>query len=217
MKKNVLIVSAHLDDFELGMGGTAAKLCRYNDVFLMVLCKGDRPGSEHVVTPRKSACQNNCRDIGIVDVMFHQYSDTKLDQISQTEICKSIQHHLHMIKPSVVYTHYSDDVHMDHRIVSRATRVACRMRVDCPVKELYEFTIPGSTEWSHTPKYFNLFENITDYVNDKMEMINRYTSELRSPPDPISLESIMSRDKYHGSLCGYRYAEIFNTVFKRCA
>lgn len=215
IKQKCLIVTAHLDDFELGMGGTTTKLCSKEDVYLAVLCKGNRPGYEAVSSPRKTACINNCKDIGIRDTMFHDYSDTRLDQVSQTELCNIIHHHIQTIKPTIVYTHNSDDVHKDHRIVSDVTRVACRMRSTSPVDILYEFSIPGSTEWSHAPRQFNVFEDITDNANDKMEMISRYHTELRSTPDPISLPMIEARDKYHGSLCGYERAETFKLVFKR--
>lgn len=216
MQKNkILIIAAHLDDFELGMGGTTAKLCRDNQVYLLVICKGDRPGHEKVDSLRKAACINNCRDIGIHNTTFHDYSDTRLDQISQTELCSLVYNHIQANKPTTVYTHYSDDVHRDHCIVSDVTRVACRMRQSSPVDKLYEYTIPGSTEWRHEPRQFNVFEDITDHANDKMEMINRYYTELRDAPDPISLSMIGARDKYHGSLCGYDRAEIFKLVFMR--
>lgn len=215
MKNKILLVTSHLDDFELGMGGTATKLCVNNDVYLLVLCRGDRPGNEAVSFSRKAVCVNNCKDIGIKDTMFHNYSDTRLDQVSQTELCCIIQHYIQKIKPVVVYTHYSDDIHRDHCIVSDACRVACRMRESSPVDTLYEFTIPGSTEWRHEPRQFNVYEDITYYASDKMELISRYQTELRLPPDPVSLPMIETRDKYHGSLCGCDRAEIFKLIFKR--
>jgi LmbE family N-acetylglucosaminyl deacetylase len=215
-RNKTLIVAAHVDDFEIGMGGTVSKLCKDGDVFVIILCKGDRPGHEMVESHRRDACMQNCKDIGISDAMFYEYSDTRLDTVPQTDLCNIISRAINKYRPSVVYTNYSNDVHCDHRIVSSCVRVASRMRSSSTVNELYEFSIPGSTEWSHTSIHFNLFENITDHVSDKMEMISRYTTELRQPPDPISLKSIISRDMYHGSLCGYSYAEIFNIVFKRC-
>ena len=215
MKKKILLLTAHLDDFELGMGGTTAKLCEQNDVHLMVLCKGDRPGHEKVGSPRKKACFANCKDVGIVDTSFHEYSDTRLDQTPQTELCNIMYQYIQSIKPTVVYTHYNGDVHKDHQIISSATRVACRMRESSPVNELYEFTIPGSTEWGHEPKQLNVYEDITQHANIKMKMISRYTTELRPSPDPVSLRMITARDQYHGSLCGYELAEGFKLVFKR--
>lgn len=216
MKPTVLIITAHLDDFEFGMGGTVAQLCREgHQVRLIVLCRGDRPGNEHVEFSRCEACINNCNDIGIDDVDFHEYSDTRLDQVPQTELCNLISEPIRNWQPNIVYTHHGYDVHRDHCIVSDVTRVACRMRSNSPVDELYEFSIPGSTEWSHKTSQFNVYNDISDYANDKMEMISRYNTELRNSPDPLSLQMIEVRDKYHGSLCGADRAEVFKLIFKR--
>ena len=213
--KSILIISAHLDDFELGMGGTAAKLCKGHNVYLLVLCQGDRPGHESVQYTRGNACMNNCIDIGVKDMHFCNYSDTTLDTVPQTELCNLISKHIECIRPEIVYTHNSDDVHKDHRILSDVTRVACRMRTTSSVDQLYEYPIPGSTEWNHQPTCYNVFVDITEFANDKMEMISRYDTELRPNPDPISIQMIEARDKYHGSLCGYSRAEVFKLIFTR--
>lgn len=215
-KQRVLIVSAHLDDFELGMGGTAAKICKRSDVSLIVLCKGDRPGNESVVNHRKETCLKNCSSIGMCNISHYDYSDTYLDQIPQTELCNIIYKEVTTFNPTVVYTHHSGDVHNDHRITSNITRVACRMRRGSSVKELFEYTIPGSTEWGFMKNQtFNSYEDISETAEQKMSMISRYTTELRETPDPISLQMIEARDMYHGSLCGYSKAEIFNLIYRR--
>ena len=213
--RRVLIVTAHLDDFELGMGGSAARMAAMNyDVTVIVLCKGDRPGVENVCSSREKACEDNIRQLGF-NLIRYNYSDTKLDQISQTELCDVIYSVISLANPEIVYTHYSRDVHKDHCIVSDVTRVACRMRESSSVKELYEFSIPGSTEWGFNVSGFNKFVDISQYTSKKMSLISQYQTELRSPPDPMSLDMIITRDEYHGSLCGYMSAEVFKTIYIR--
>lgn len=213
--KRYMIVTAHLDDFEIGMGGTAAKLCMDNDVYLIVLCQGDRPGHEYVGSPRKTVCIDNCNEIGVTDVVFYNYSDTKLDMVPQTEICNLIYDNIQKYKPTSIYTHNCSDVHKDHQIVSRCVRVAARMRRDSPVDELFEFNIPGSTEWSHEPVSYNAYVDISETKEVKNKLIKKYTTEVRSSPDPVSIKMIEARDMYHGSLCGYNYAESFKIIFMR--
>jgi LmbE family N-acetylglucosaminyl deacetylase len=216
-----LIVTAHLDDFEIGMGGTAASLAVADtSVKVVVLCRGDRPGSEHVATKRRHTSFANVKALGMVSNSFFgldvlEYSDTKLDKIPQTELCNLISDYINEYEPTNVYTHYDADIHSDHCIVSRATRVACRMREASPVDKLLEFSIPGSTEWGYTKFDFNTYFDITRYADKKMEMISKYSTEIRSAPDPISSEMISARDTYHGSLCGYSKAEVFKLIFSR--
>lgn len=211
----ILIVTAHLDDFELGMGGTALKMAASdNNVTVIVLCRGNRPGQENVSHPRMLACERNIKQLGF-DLIKYQFSDTTLDQIPQTELCNIIRSAIDHIKPEIVYTHYGHDIHKDHCIVSDTTHVACRMRINSPVKELYEFSIPGSTEWGLNVNGFNKFVDITHLSSEKMCLISRYSTELRPAPDPVSLDMIINRDSYHGSLCGYMKAEVFRTIYIR--
>jgi N-acetylglucosamine malate deacetylase 1 len=214
--KHILIVAAHLDDVEIGMGGTCAKLCKDNHVDLLTMCKGDRPGCEHVANFRLQVTKENIEEIGIRKLHAMDFSDVRLDQEPQLNIVNIITKTIAQFLPDVIYTHYNKDVHKDHCIVSDAVRVAARPRKTSPVDELYEFTIPGSTEWGYSEKLFNVFEDISGWPETvKMKAISRYTTELRPAPDPISLDMIDARDRYHGSLCGYDKAEMFRLIFKR--
>lgn len=214
MNERVLIVAAHLDDFELGMGGTAATLSQNYPVEIVVMCQGDRPGHEFVGSPRRVACRDNVKMLG-ASLTTYRFSDTKLDLVSQTELCDIIHKHVTDYEPTIVYTHHEHDVHKDHRIMSHITRVACRPRSCCPVNTLLEYSIPGSTEWGQASVQFNTFQDITQHSDIKMEMISKYKSELRPSPDPVSLEMIEARDRYHGSLCGYSKAEMFRQIYRR--
>ncbi|MAF36193.1 hypothetical protein CL622_03690 [archaeon] len=214
--KHILIVTAHLDDVEIGMGGTCAKLCEHNHVDLLTMCKGDRPGCEHVAGFRLKTTKENVKEMGIRKLHANGFSDVRLDEEAQLDIVNTITKTITQFQPDVIYTHYNKDVHKDHCIVSDAVRVATRLRKTSPVDELYEFTIPGSTEWGYSERLFNVFEDISGWPSTmKMKAISRYTTELRSSPDPISLDMIDARDRYHGSLCGYGKAEVFRLVFKR--
>lgn len=214
--KNILIITAHLDDVEIGMGGTCAKLCENNNVTLVVMCKGNRPKMEHVAAEREQATRQTVSDFGIKNLIIHGYNDVYLDTIPQIEIANHVSDAIETYKPHVVYTHNCDDIHKDHRVVASATRVATRMRQDSTVNELYEFQIAGSSEWSFNPTIFNVFSSITeDHHKKKQIAISRYTTEIRTSPDPVSLDSIDIREQYIGSLCGRSRAEAFKQVFKR--
>lgn len=214
MNDRVLIIAAHLDDFELGMGGTTATLSENVPVHVVVMCQGDRPGHECVGSPRRAACRINAARLGI-SLSTYRFSDTKLDMMSQTELCNIVYKHVDEYKPTIVYTHHEHDVHKDHRIMSQVTRVSCRPRSSCSVNMLLEYSIPGSTEWGSRSTQFNTYQDITHHSDIKMEMISRYESELRPAPDPVSMEMINARDVYHGSLCGYNKAEIFRQIYQR--
>jgi hypothetical protein len=54
-------------------------------------------------------------------------------------------------QPAIVFTHHTGDVNVDHRLAHDAVLAACRPQPGHPVKELYFFEIPSSTEWRTFP------------------------------------------------------------------
>jgi LmbE family N-acetylglucosaminyl deacetylase len=213
--KKILIFGAHLDDAEFGMGGTIAKLTDYAYVSLCVFCRGDRPGFEHVQNYRQQAIEENVKSLRIDNLIQYDYSDITLDSVPFIELSSTCTALVNDLTPDVVFTHYSNDINIDHRIVSDATRVACRPREGCSVKELYEYSIPGSTEWSHSSPNFNTFFDISEYLTVKYECVSRYSTELKSDIDPLNLDYIKHRDCYYGGLYGVRAAEPFINIYSR--
>ena len=213
--KRVLIFAAHLDDVEFGMGGTTALLSRDHEITLCVFCRGDRPGSEHVQQFREDAMTANLNDLHIAKYLQLGYSDLSLDQIPFLKLSSYTTSLIQKTTPKIVFTHYSQDIHSDHRIVSNATRVACRPRESCSVKELYEYPIPGSTEWSHSGIEYNAYFDISECAQVKYNCISRYTTEVKSEIDPLNLEYIKHRDLYYGGLCGYKIAEPFLNIYTK--
>tara|TARA_R110000796_G_scaffold236514_1_gene355966 strand:+ start:262 stop:912 length:651 start_codon:yes stop_codon:yes gene_type:complete len=214
--KNILIIVAHPDDAEFGMGGTISKLSKSNNITLCVLCRGNRPGGKSdIEIIRKQTLHKNIKSLGISKLIHHVYDDVSLDRHSHLSITSYITSVVNQIQPDKVFTNYSNDVHIDHELTSKAVRVACRPRPNCTVTELYEFSIPGSGEWNFKGINYNTFFNIENYTKIKYECVDRYTTELQQSPDPLSSEYIRYRDLYYGGVSGYKQAEPFICIFKR--
>jgi len=62
---------------------------------------------------------------------------------------------------------------------------------------------------------YNTFCNIEKNTKIKYNCIDKYTTELQPPPDPISSEYIKYRDLYYGSISGYKQAEPFICIFNK--
>ena len=213
--KRILIFAAHLDDVEFGMGGTCGALSHDHKITLCVFCRGDRPGSEYVQRSREDAITANINDLHISEYLQLGYSDMSLDSVPFLELSSYATSLVQKIAPETVFTHYSQDIHIDHRIVSQVTRIACRPRESCGVKELYEYSIPGSTEWSRSGIEYNTYFDISEYAQTKYSCISRYETEVKSEVDPLNLEYIKHRDLYYGGLCGYKVAEPFLNIYSK--
>ena len=201
---------------EFGMGGTISKLSKSNDITLCVLCRGNRPGSKSgIEIIRKQTLHKNIKSLGISKLIHHVYDDVSLDRHSHLSITSYITSVVDQIQPDTVFTNYSNDIHIDHELTSKAVRVACRPRPNCSVTALYEFSIPGSGEWNFKGIDYNTFFNIEKYTKIKYECVDGYKTELQQPPDPLSGEYIRYRDLYYGSVSGYKQAEPFICIFNR--
>ena len=204
----ILIIVAHPDDAEFGMGGTISKLSKDNDITLCVLCRGNRPGSDsNVENIRSKALNENVKSLGISKLIQHVYDDVSLDIYSHLSITSYISSVILQIQPDIVYTNYSEDIHIDHQLVSKSVRVACRPRHNSSVNALYEFNFKSIN--------YNTFINIEKNTKIKYECIDKYSTELQQSPDPLSSEYIKYRDLYYGSVAGYTQAEPFICIFNR--
>ena len=213
--KNILIIASHIDDAELGMGGTIAKLSKNNNITLYILCKGNKPGKEYVKNSRKIALYKNIKTLGINKLILGNYNDVSLDTVPHIELTKNINKIINDVKPCTVFTNYENDIHIDHSTLSKAVKVSCRPKYNSTVKSLYEFSIPGSTEWSFKNNIFNTFINITEYADIKYKCISRYSTELNDLPDPLNIDFIQYRDYYYGSISGNQKAEPFKCIYKK--
>jgi len=213
---NILIVVAHPDDAEFGMGGTIAKLSVQNKITLCVLCKGNRPGGDlTVLEQRKEALIKNIKILGISELIHLSYDDVSLDSLSHLTLTKKLNDIFLKVKPNMVFTNYSNDVHIDHQLVSKAVRVVCRPRSGSSINSLYEFSIPGSGEWNFQSINYNTFFDISNYTNEKYKTILNYKTELKKFPDPLSIEKIKNRDMYYGGIIGSNRAEPFICIFNK--
>ena len=61
----------------------------------------------------------------------------------------------------------------------------------------------------------NLFVNITDTIDRKIEAMKHYEIELRDFPHPRSIEGIKNLASYRGQSIGVPYAEAFEIKYLR--
>ena len=120
------------------------------------------------------------------------------------------------LHPEVVYTHHGGDLNIDHQITHRVVLTATRPLKNCPVKEIYTFEIPSSTEWAFQqfePAFRpNVFVDITETLELKIKAMQLYESETRPFPHPRSPEVLQAIARRWGSMVGLEAAEAFQLV-----
>lgn len=218
MKKRVLVIAAHPDDELLGCGGTLAKHVLMKDIVSThILAEGvtsrGANGLDKALDGLKKEALIANEIIGVTDINLHDFPDNLLDTISRLELIKFIEKIISEFKPTVIYTHHTGDVNIDHRRIHEAVVTATRPLPGSDKPTLLFFETQSSTEWqppgSATPFQPNWFVDISDTIDAKLQALAEYKSEMRPWPHARSCEAIEYLARLRGATIGVNAAEAF--------
>ena len=219
--ETVLVCVAHPDDEVLGCGGTIARHTANGDVVhLLFVCDGvtarqGATGDAHAVGNRREASARAAKILGAQPPEFLNYPDQELDAIPRLKVTQSVESVARRIKPSIVYTHFSNDLNSDHRRISEVAMTAFRPYPGQSVCAVYSFEIPSSTEWgflSREPFQPSRFVDISATLARKIEALRAYDAEMRAFPHARSYKSVEALALWRGASVGLHAAEAFSVL-----
>jgi LmbE family N-acetylglucosaminyl deacetylase len=214
----VLVVAAHPDDEVLGMGGTIAlHTSRGDEVRVLVVTDGSStqyPGDAETRARKEEEARRAAAELGVEDYVHLDHPDMRLDTLQHVEVNRVIEEHVQGFAPVVLYT-VQPDVNNDHRVLFDSVAVATRPVPGQPVRRLLTYAPASSTEW--TPAAVNWFVpnwyvDVTETLERKIAAFAHYETERREYPHPRSERAIRATAEFHGTTCGYEYAEPFVLV-----
>jgi len=209
--KRILIIASHPDDEVLGCGGIISRFGKDNEISVAILGEGATSrgsGQEEVMKLKESATKVE----NVKEVMFFDLPDNKFDTLPLLDIVKKIENIVEKVKPEIVFTHFKNDLNVDHKITYLAVLTALRPKPDCSVKEIYSFEVPSSTEWSDESFLPDVFFEID--IEDKLKLLEGYQSEMREFPHPRSRKGVEALALFRGCSCGLKAAEAFKLIRK---
>lgn len=222
IKNKVLIVASHPDDEILGCAGTVARLIQQgSQVYTLILGEGvtsrgesrDVSASAKEIEKLREDAKAANKVLGVKEVFFCGFPDNRFDTVAFIDIVKAIEKVKDNIKPYVVFTHYENDLNIDHQITFKAVLTATRPLVGESAKELYSFEVISSTEYRYPVSFSpDMFFDVSKTIGAKVEAMEKYKSELRNAPHPRSLEGIKLNAKTWGMKVGCEFAEAFKTI-----
>ncbi len=223
--RNVLIVAAHPDDEVLGAGGVTARLADEGvAVHILILGEGatsrgrTRKGGEApaAVKALERAARKAAKLLGAKSVKFGRLPDNRFDSLDLLKIVKLVEAEMKRVAPQAVFTHFSGDLNVDHRLTFEAVMAACRPLPGAAVREVYSFEVPSSTGWAGPDPQRSfaptVYVDVGRYLLRKLEALTAYTSEMRPAPHPRSPESVEVQARFRGSQAGLEAAEAFVLV-----
>ncbi len=224
MKDINLIVVAHPDDEILGFGATGAKIVDNGEVVQpIILCGGvnerqRKPSDEELYSDMIKANEH----LGFSSPICGEFPNIRMNNVAHIELVRFIEESILKFSPKRIFTHHPNDLNNDHLQVSRAcmaaSRIFQRRNQKSPIKSLCFMEIPSATDWSYeyTGEGFkpNLYVEVDEYINKKIEALSFYRHVMRDYPHPRSKDSLKSLATYRGSQSGINMAEAFQCIFQ---
>jgi LmbE family N-acetylglucosaminyl deacetylase len=193
--KRALVISAHPDDSEFGVAGTAAVWARDGwEVYYLICTDGSKGSDDPGMTPdklvplRREEQRAAARVLGVKDVFFLDYVDGELTYTP--EFTRDVVRAIRTIRPHSVFTHDPNQVvrntfinHPDHRcagtVALDCVYPLARNRPTFP-ELLDEGLEPHSTKevylWSASD--INYRVDITDVIEVKLEALSQHKSQI---------------------------------------
>jgi LmbE family N-acetylglucosaminyl deacetylase len=114
----VLALGAHCDDIEIGCGGTLLHLLETHrglDVLWVVFCSSPARAAE-----ARASAADFLRGAATTEVIVREYRDGFLPY-SGAEVKEDFEAIKRRFNPDLIFTHYREDRHQDHRVISDLT------------------------------------------------------------------------------------------------
>ncbi len=221
---NVLVIAAHPDDEVLGCGATIARLGQEGqEVYIAILGEGVTSRYQRreqtdraLLEALRARGQQVAKMLGSKELFLYSLPDNRYDTVPLLDVIKILEDLVRQLQPQVIYTHHGGDLNIDHVVVHRAVLTATRPTASHPVKEIYAFEVPSSTEWAFgqfRPAFKpNVFVDITATLETKIQAMQLYESEMQAFPHPRSPEALRAIAHRWGSVAGLKNAEAFELI-----
>ena len=183
MSRRILIVSAHPDDMEIGMGGTVAKLIEERaEITSLVVTDGGRASNpfgwteQRMADVRRAEALRVAEVLGVKDVIFCDQPDAA-DEIDVEVVRQKLIEVVTRLKPTEVYTlHEELDRHPGHRLAGRLVRESVGASDLTPSGGVWAYEV-----WGPFARWDRL-EYIDAYLEKKKLAIAEHRSQVATIP-----------------------------------
>lgn len=114
----ILVLGAHCDDIEIGCGGTIMSIIKNNsqvNITWVVFTSNDQRKVEASLGANLFT-----ENVNNLDLRIYNFRDGFLPYHGE-ELKETFEEIKNVINPDLIFTHYRNDLHQDHRLVSELT------------------------------------------------------------------------------------------------
>lgn len=140
-------------------------------------------------------------------------ASTRLDVEPLGDLIGAVGEVFRAIQPEIVYVPFRDDAHSDHRIVFDAVQACCKSFRTPQLREVLAYETLSETGYHLAPGAAafrpTLYVDVDSHLDEKVDIMRLYESELGSHPFPRSELAIRALAVLRGAECGCEAAEAF--------
>lgn len=213
----IVVVSPHPDDESIGAGGFIIKHKKAGDqvYWINITDVEENQGwSKEFIKRRRSQIEQINKYYEFDGFYNLKFRPAFLESIDKGEIIGAFGKVIEEIEPDWLLLPNPTDAHTDH-LITYEVGMSCAKIFRYPsVKKVMTMEILSETDFSKTGEAFspNLFVDITDFMDAKIEALKIYDTEFSEPPFPRNYEAIRALALLRGGTSGCKYAEAFKIV-----
>ena len=219
----ILFVSVHPDDETLGCGGAILKLKHEGKrIFWLNISSASISHpygfTQEFIDNRNKMIhriQSSFRFDGYKDL---QHPTQMLESVEPRILISSIKRAYDLYEPDTILVPNRSDIHSDHRIAFDALFSAAKNFRSPYIREILMYETLSETEFAPalSDRAFvpNTFVDISDYIEEKIRIMQLYDTEIMPDPLPRSIHAIRGLAAYRGSRISVKYAEAFQSLYR---
>lgn len=218
MRESVLVVSAHPDDEILGAGGALIRHREAGDKVSWLIATDlfeEQGFSKERITSRQEEISRVAGHLSM-EIFQLDYPTMTLTSENIVTLVPKISEVLNKIRPERIYLVNRSDAHSDHRVLFDAIMACTKSFRYSFIREVFMYECLSETEFAPAlpEKAFipNCYIDITGKMEEKLQLMRIYESELGEHPFPRSERNIKALATFRGASCGVEYAEAFQIL-----
>lgn len=222
-ERRILFVSVHPDDETLGCGGTMLKLkSKGAKVFWLNITDGTIKHpygfTKEMLEERRSTINKVTAAYNVDSFDNMKFPTQMLETVEPRILIGSIKRVYDKYHPDTLFIPNRSDIHSDHRVAFDALYSAAKNFRAPYIKQIYMYETLSETEFAPAlpEKAFipNSFVDISKHIDEKLEIMQLYDTELMPDPYPRSIYAIRGLAAFRGSRIGVMYAEAFQLLYQ---
>jgi LmbE family N-acetylglucosaminyl deacetylase len=137
----------------------------------------------------------------------------QLDRVPKADLVGALGVVVRQLGVHTLYVPYRNDAHSDHAAVFDACATCTKTFRYPSVRSVRAYETLSETEYGMKPEdpgfRPNLFVDIAEYIDQKLEIMSIYASEMAAFPFPRSDVALQAQAQLRGTQCGATAAEAF--------